>query len=119
MITQEVKEAVNEKFKAFFKDHDYKVRREYDGMKATSQSTSLTFYVDCDCFSSWYREENNVDSKLYAKLPYTDYIVLRYEFKLDSKNEAQVIATLDQIFTDPDFLQMLNWKLPDISKKIK
>ena len=119
MITQEVKEAVNKKFKTFFEDHGYKVRREGSGMKAMSQSTSLTFYITCDIFADWYQEENNVDSYLYAKLPYTDYIILNYEFKADGKNEAQVITTLDQIFTDPDFLQMLNWKLPNISKKIK
>ena len=119
MITQEVIDAVNKKFKTFFEDHDYKVRKDYGGMKAISQSTSLTFYITCDIFADWYREENNVDSYLYAKLPYTDYIILKYEFKLDGKNEAQIITTLDQIFTDPDFLQMLNWTLPNIRKKLK
>jgi len=119
MIAQEVIKAVNEKFKTFFENHGYKVRKDYDGMKATSQSTSLTFYISYDCFGNWYQEENNVDSELYAKLPYTEYRVVDYQFKLDGKNEAQVITTLDKIFTDSDFLQMLNWKLPNISKKIK
>lgn len=119
MITQEVIDAVNKKFKTFFEDRGYKVRREYGGMKATSHSTSLTFYLDSDCFGRCYQEENNVDSELYAKLPYTDYKLVEYQFKLDDKNEAQIITTLDQIFTDPDFLQMLNWTLPNIRKKIK
>ena len=118
MITQEVIDAVNKKFKTFFETHYFKVRKDYSGMKATNQSTSLTFYITCDCYASWYQEENNVDSYLYAKLPYTDCIVLKYEFKADGKNEAQIVATLDKIFTDPDFLRMLDWTLPNISKKI-
>ena len=119
MITQEIIDAVNEKFKEFFKNHYYQVRRDYDGMKATNQSTSLTFYITYDCFANWYQDENNVDCRLYAKLPYTDYVVLDYTFKLENKDIKQSIAILDKIFADPDFLQMLNWTLPNISKKIK
>ena len=118
-MNKKIINALNEKFKEFFKDHYYKVKREGNGMKATNQSTSLTFYLDCGCCVGWYQEENNVDSVLYAKLPYSDYIVLRYEFKLEDKDLKQSVIVLDKIFTDYDFLQMLDWNLPSIHKKIQ
>ena len=100
-------------FKQFFTNHGYKVRKEGAyGMKATNENTSLTFYFWPDAYAGWFQEENGIDCEIYAKLPYTDYNLVRFQFKFAED-------ALPKIFADPDFLKMLDYKLPYIGKKIK
>ena len=105
-------EQLNEQFKTFFTDHGFKVRRECEGMKATNEDVDLTFYIGYDMFSKHYHDKTGLDSRLWAKIPYTHYEVVNYEFALDT------ISGLDVIFTDPEFLKLLEFKLPKKINKI-
>ena len=115
MTQEQIMEVLNEQFKSFFKEQGFKVRKESTGMKATKEDAALTFYIGYDQFAKWYREQEQVDSKLWVKLPYTDYHVAYYYFKLDT---ALDIGVLDKIFTDPEFLALFKFELPNIKKKI-
>lgn len=118
MVQEHIMEAFNEKFKAFFKEHRFKVRRDYSGMKATKEDAALTFYIGYDCFNKSYREQEQVDSMLYVKLPYTNYTVAKYYFMSTTTNAEPNLEVLDKVFTDPDFLALFDWALPEIFKKI-
>ena len=78
-------------------------------MKATREDATFTFYIGYDMFSKGYQEETSVDSKLWVKLPYTDYEVAKYYFKFETFD-------LTQIFTDAEFLKLFDFKLPEIDK---
>lgn len=104
------KEQLNEQFKNFFKDRGFKVRKEYDGMKATKEDVALTFYLGYDMFAKYYTEKTGLDSKLWVKLPYTDYVVATYVFNLET------VSGLDTLFIDSEFLKLFDFKLPKINK---
>jgi hypothetical protein len=104
------KEQLNEQFKTFFKNRGFKVRKDYDGMKATKEDVALTFYIGYDMFAKCYKEETGLDSKLWVKLPYTDYVVANYEFNLET------VSGLNTVFADHEFLKLFDFKLPKINK---
>jgi hypothetical protein len=115
MTQEQIMEVLNEQFKNFFKAQGFKVRKEHNGMKATKEDVTLTFYIGYDQFANWYRAQEHVDSQLWVKLPYTDYQVAHYYFKLDT---ALTLEVLDKIFTDSEFLALLEFEMPKIKKKI-
>lgn len=115
MTQEQIMEVLNEHFKNFFKAQGFKVRKEHNGMKATKEDVTLTFYIGYDLFASRYKEQEQVDSKLWVKLPYTDYEVAHYYFKLDT---ALNLGVLDKIFTDSEFLALLEFEMPNIKKKL-
>lgn len=119
MTKQEIIEVLNDKFKEFFKGHGFKVRREGSGAKATRASTTLSFYIECDKFASWFRDEHEVDCEIYGKIPFSDYEVVSYRFKLDENDLQHNIDTLDRIFSDPEFVKLIDWSLPEVIKYVR
>ena len=115
MTQEQIMETLNAQFKNFFSARGFKVRKESNGMKAVRLDTRLTLYIGYDRFAKWYKEEEHVDSEFWVKIPYIDYDVARYTFKLDTALNTDV---LDKIFTDPEFLALLDFNLPNIRKKL-
>ena len=117
MTKEQAMETVNKEFKLFFTERGFRVRKDCNGMKATSDDCHLTFYIDYDCFGRHFSEEHNVDSKLLVKLPYTSRDFARYFFKLNAEDITVNLDMLKKLFTDQEFLALTTWKLPDIISK--
>ena len=115
MTQEQIMETLNAQFKNFFNACGFKVKKERKGMKATNSNVLLSFCIDYDRFADWYIKENQVDSEFYVKLPYSDYNVAIYTFKLDTALSNDVLG---QIFTDGEFLALLDFELPNIRKKL-
>jgi hypothetical protein len=115
MTEEQIMETLNAQFKDFFSTRGFKVKKDRNGMKATKEDVLVTFYIGYGQFAYWYREDKQVDSAIWAKIPYTNYDVARYTFKLDTAVSNDV---LNKVFTDDEFLSLFDFEIPVIRKKL-
>ena len=118
LITQNMT-LLNEEFKKFFTEKGFKVRKEGLGLKATKSDVDLTFCLAFDCFSKKHQEEEGVDSMISVKIPYTYYELAHYTFLSSTTEGEPNLKILNDLFSDPAFLALIDWTLPArIDKKL-